>query len=234
MYIIRLIGNILWSIISITLSLVILILFLFNHQFSLKMARIFWSPVILFFSGIRLKVEGLENVDFSKPHIFVSNHQSLMDIPCIFNALPINLYFVAKKEIKRVPLIGLYMAAMRMIFIDRSNKRKAITSLTKAGDLIHKGKNVIIFPEGTRSLDGEIAIFKKGAFLLAEKAKVEIVPIYLHNTRKVWSSDSWRINAGEVVLKIGKPISVENLTEKNVLEFANNTREQVVKLKEEM
>lgn len=234
MHIIRLIGNIFWSIFAITLSLIVLVLCLFNHHFSLKMARIFWSPMILLFSNVRLKVEGIEHVDFSKPHIFVANHQSFIDIPCIFNALPINLYFVGKNELKKMPFIGWYMAAMKMIFIDRSNKRKAIESLNKAGDLIHNGKNVIMFPEGTRSKDGEIAAFKKGTFLLAEKAKVEIVPIYLHNAGKVWSSNSWKINGGEIILKIGKPISVETLTEKNVIEFANYTRQQVVKLKEGM
>ena len=232
MHILRLIGVVFWSIFAITLSLIVLVIFLFNHHFSLKMARVFWSPMILFFSNVRLKVEGLENVNFSKPHIFVANHQSFIDIPCIFNALPINLYFVGKNELKKMPFIGWYMAAMKMIFIDRSDKRKAIESLSEAGNLIHNGKSVIMFPEGTRSKDGEIASFKRGTFLLAEKAQVQIVPMYLHNAGKVWSSNSWKIHGGEIVLKIGKPISIENLTEKNVLQFANDTREEVLKLKE--
>ncbi len=195
------------------------------------MARTFWSPVILYFGGVKLKVEGLENVDFSKPHIFVANHQSFIDIPCIFNALPINLYFVGKNELKKMPFIGWYMAGMRMIFIDRSNRKKSAESLANAGKLIHDGKNVIMFPEGTRSENGELGTFKKGTFVLAANAKVDIVPMYLDNAHLVWPAKTWKIKGGKITLKVGKPISTKELTEKNALNFANVTREEVLRLK---
>ncbi|MCP4521095.1 MAG: 1-acyl-sn-glycerol-3-phosphate acyltransferase [Cytophagales bacterium] len=197
------------------------------------MARTFWSPVILFFSGVEFEIKGLDRVDFSKPHVFVANHQSFIDIVCIFKAIPVNLYFVAKKELKRMPFVGWYLAAMKMIFIDRSNRIKSAESLKKASMLIRNGKNVIIFPEGTRSVDGEIGMFRKGAFLMAKEAEVSVVPMYLEGPKDVWEANTWKIRKGKIRLVIGEPISHTDFSKDEIVSFANTTREKVLALKNE-
>lgn len=136
-----------------------------------------WAPGILWICGIRLKVSGGNQLSETSSYVFVANHQSYLDIPVLFRAIPVNLYFVAKKELKKIPFLGWYMMATGMIFIDRTNRSKSIESLKKAARLISKGKSVIMFPEGTRSKDGFLADFKKGPFMLASQADVDIIPV---------------------------------------------------------
>jgi len=179
----------------------------FNRQIPVIMARTMWSPGILWAAGVRkINVQGLDNLDKSKSYIFVSNHQSNLDIPSIIRAVPVNFYFIAKKELKRVPFLGQYVWATGMIFIDRSNRAKAIQSLEKAGKLIKKGKSVLAFPEGTRSLDGKIQRFKKGPFMLSIQHDIMIVPIAVEGTHKVLPSQSMKFSPNDVKISVGKPI----------------------------
>lgn len=195
-----------WTAFMITLAMIVM-LFTFNRKLALIMARTMYGPGILWGAGIKLKVEGKENFPHDQPFIFASNHLSHLDIPCLFTAIPVNLHFIAKKELKWVPFIGWFLAATGMIFIDRSNKMKAIASLDQAGQVIKNGKNIIAFPEGTRQQDGELGIFKKGTFMMAQKAEIPIVPVSIKGTDNVLPANSMKFNPGTVVLKIGKPIA---------------------------
>ena len=171
------------------------------------MARSMWSPGILWGAGVRnITINGLENIDKKKSYIFVSNHQSHLDIPGIIRSVPINLYFIAKKELKWIPFLGQYVWATGMIFIDRSNRKKAIQSLDKAGKLIKKGRSVLAFPEGTRSLNGKLQKFKKGPFMLAIQHEIEIVPLAVEDTHKVLPSKAWRFTPHDIKVSIGKPV----------------------------
>jgi len=195
-----------WSALMISSSLILMIL-TFNRKVPVIMARTMWSPGILWGAGVRnIKVTGLDNIDKKKSYIFVSNHQSHLDIPSIIRSVPVNFYFIAKKELKWVPFLGQYVWATGMIFIDRSNRKKAIQSLDKAGKLIKKGKSVLAFPEGTRSLDGKLQRFKKGPFMLAIQHEIEIVPIAVEDTHKVLPSKSWKFTPHTVKVSVGKPI----------------------------
>lgn len=187
-------------------------------------AHSWWSPGVLWLAGVKLKVEGLEKVDFSKPYVFVSNHQSFMDIACVIAALPTRLHFVAKQELKKFPFIGQYMVAMGMIFIDRKNINKAVESLQKAGKLVKAGKSVIAFPEGTRTKDGTIGVFKKGPFLLAAEAGVQIIPIRIEGARKVWPAERVYLTPGEITVTIGKPIDTLGVDKKNVGDFCKSVQ----------
>ena len=164
-----------------------------------------WAPGILWGVGIKLNIQN-EGFDTSKPHVFVSNHLSYLDIPVLFRAIPANLYFIAKKEIKWLPFVGQYMMATGMLFVNRDNRHKAIISLKKAARLVGKGKSVLMFPEGTRSKHGRINPFKKGPFHLAKDAGVTVVPIAITGTDKVLDIHSGKITPGEVQVNIGKQV----------------------------
>lgn len=206
-----------WSILCITTSIMLMVV-LFNRKIPLIMARTVWSPGILFISGVKIKLKGLDNIHLNDgtPKIVISNHQSFLDIPVITRVIPLNLYWTAKIEIKRMPFIGWYMMATGMIFIDRSNRERAIQSMHKAADLIKNGKDVFIFPEGRRSMDGSEVPFKKGAFYLAIESGSDIIPVHIKGTEEVWSKKSLKISPGSVSVRIGEPIASKDYTESEV------------------
>ena len=114
---------ILWTILCISTSLVVLLV-TFSRKMPLVMARTIWSPGILFIAGGKTKINGLENIEKTKTYIVMANHSSYLDIPTLFRILPLNLHFIAKKELKKVPFLGWYMMATGMIFINRGNNKE--------------------------------------------------------------------------------------------------------------
>lgn len=192
------------------------------------MARTMFAPGILWGCGVKLKVAGGELLAKDESYVFVSNHLSYLDIPALFRAIPHNLHFVAKKEIKWVPFIGWYMYATGMIFVDRSNRIKAIASLDRAGKLIKKGKDVLMFPEGTRSKTGTIGEFKKGPFMLATKADIAVVPVAVLGTENVLPAGRFGLSPGEVLIRIGEPMKIKS--DQPIREFILEVREEVIRL----
>ena len=138
--------------------------------------------------------------------IFMSNHESQLDPPILVAALPVPAVFIAKKELQYVPFIGWAGWAAGVIFIDRGNRERAIRSIHNAAQEIRDGKNVVIFPEGTRSPDGEMLPFKKGGFALALEAGVPIVPMATVGGHRVLASGSLKIRPGRFTLLIGAPV----------------------------
>jgi 1-acyl-sn-glycerol-3-phosphate acyltransferase len=176
-----------------------------------RIARI-WSSTILCVSGINVKVKGLKNIDPSKPYIYMANHQSNFDIPVLLAYMPLQFRWLAKTELFKIPLFGLAMKRGGYIPIDRSDFRAAILSLKKAAETIRKGTSVIIFPEGTRSTDGQIRDFKKGGFIMAIDSQVPIVPVIIHGTRQIMPKTTLRIRPNDVLVEIKKPIFTANFT----------------------
>jgi 1-acyl-sn-glycerol-3-phosphate acyltransferase len=180
--------------------------------------------------GAKLNTTGLDNIEPNKTYIILANHTSNLDIPILMTGLPIVYYFIAKKEMKKIPFLGWIMTAVGMIFIDRSNKNTAIISMRKAGAKIKKGKNVMIFPEGTFDEVAGLLPFKKGAFHLAIHAGVDILPVAIIDAPKVWPvNESLKLKPGKVELRVGKSIktegldlnAVQNLLEKTKLSIEN-------------
>lgn len=190
-----------------------------------------WSPVLLFIVGAKINSIDKEKVfNLKDPVIFASNHQSNFDITSIINQTPRHLHFIAKQEIKKVPFLGQYTAAMGMIFIDRKNKEKAKESLQKAGDLIRSGRDVVVFPEGTRSIDGKVHQFKRGAFILAKEGKVNVVPVAIKGTNKINPAGKFKLRPGSITVKYGDLILAKDFEDKSVEEFANFVQSKVKEL----
>jgi 1-acyl-sn-glycerol-3-phosphate acyltransferase len=217
-----------------TLSLMffapLMILVTFNRQAPLYVARTLFSRGLLRIAGADLTVSGKENIPKGKPAIYVANHCSHLDIGVLCRTAPVNLHFIGKKELAWIPIVGWYMYIAGHIFIDRSDRRKAVTSLRAAALKINQGKNVIMFPEGTRSKNGELASFKSGAFHLALDAGVNIIPIHIEGTHGVWPATSNKITPGKVNVKIGSPIDTSKYTKKTVKELMAVTHSAVEEL----
>jgi 1-acyl-sn-glycerol-3-phosphate acyltransferase len=220
----------LWICFCAILGVILLIPFFWKPAIGFKFVSDMWSAVIMAVVGIRLKVHGKEKVPREGGKIFVANHESHFDIPVLFASIPEPVYFIAKKELKKIPFMGWYMALLGMIFIDRSNREKAMKSMKKAGKLIKNGRSVISFPEGTRSKDGETKLFKRGSFIIAKESNVPIIPIALSGTWEILAPGKAKIRPGKVHAIIGDPIIPKDHPEKSPEQLAAFVREKVIQL----
>jgi 1-acyl-sn-glycerol-3-phosphate acyltransferase len=213
----------------------VVFLFTWNQNLAMKITpNYFWSPLVFATMLTKLKVRGRKNIEPKSYFIYVSNHESSMDIPSVFHAIGIPLFFIAKKELKKVPFMGWYMAMIGMIFIDRSNREKALASMRKAGEMVKAGKNVISFPEGTRNTDGKIGVFKRGSFLMASSAGVGVVPVAIKGAREIMPAGSYKARPGTIHVSIGKPMFHSEHPELSVDQWAAFVRDKVVELRNEL
>jgi 1-acyl-sn-glycerol-3-phosphate acyltransferase len=176
-----------------------------------RMSPWLWAKVIFWIFRMKVSVTGYEKLDSTKPYVFVSNHASMFDIPTVIVALKGNVNIVFKKELIYVPIWGWALRFGHFIMIDRSNPRKALDSIERAAKSIRKGNSVILFPEGTRTLDGKLQSFKRGAFSLAAKAGVPVVPLTINGTFTIMPKGSFNVIPATISVIIGKPISSINL-----------------------
>jgi 1-acyl-sn-glycerol-3-phosphate acyltransferase len=165
-----------------------------------------WARCILLMSRVRVSVQGLHHLDPRATYIFMVNHQSMFDILVLQGQLFFQFRWLAKQELFQIPLFGPAMARAGYVSIDRSNRRSAHKSLLEAAEKIAQGVSVVVFPEGSRSLDGEIMSFKPGGFHLAVRAGRPIVPVVICGTHDVMPKRSLRISPGHVTISINPPI----------------------------
>ncbi len=162
----------------------------------------FWGRVSLRLAGVRLQVCGREHLANGLAVIFMANHQSQFDIPALFAGLPGQFRWLAKEELFHIPLFGLAMRRSGYIPVNRGDRREAMQSMVAAARRIAGGTSVVVFPEGTRSEDGELLPFKKGGFLLALHSQVPIVPIAIHNTGRLLPKGSRILRPGKIQVEI--------------------------------
>lgn len=166
-----------------------------------------WSAVGLRMAGVRVEVSGVERIPDNEPVIFMSNHQSNFDILALYQAIPRKFSWIAKQELFSYPIFGQSMSKAGHIPLDRSNGRKSLQSMISAAAKITTGHSVVIFPEGTRSDDGNLIPFKQGGFLLAEKAKVPVVPVTISGSGKINPANKLQLSPGVIHIRFADPIS---------------------------
>lgn len=166
----------------------------------------FWAKSILFVSRVKVSVQGLEHIDPGATYLYMANHQSMFDILALLGYLPIQFRWLAKKELFRIPIFGYSMARVGYISIDRSNRKSAIKSLKEAAQKIARGVSVVVFPEGTRSPDGQVMQFKKGGFYLAIDSGRPIVPVVICGSHYVMPKGKLRVRPGRIVLSVNRPV----------------------------
>jgi len=188
---------------------------------------ILWSRVGLRLAGVRVKVEGLEHLADPRALIFMPNHQSSFDILILYRALSRQFRWLAKEELFRIPLFGLAMRRSGYIPVDRSDRKKAISSMAEAARRIVSGTSVVIFPEGTRTSDGHLLPFKKGGFMLALQAQVPIVPLAIIGSRDVMPKHTFRVRGGLVRVKVFPPVRTAGLTTNDRDELMEHIRRPI-------
>ncbi|MES1206682.1 MAG: lysophospholipid acyltransferase family protein [Pseudomonadota bacterium] len=220
-----------WSALWITLALLVAVVTR-KQEIALGMARRFWAPGLRWVAGARIVVEPPPALDWSRPHVFVMNHQSALDIVVAFMVLPVNLRFVAKHVLKYVPFLGWYMWATGMIFVHRGRRGAAMGSLVEAAARVRSGANVLVFPEGTRSRDGNLQAFKKGAFVLASQAGVPIVPVAIEGSGRCFPPTGLRIRPGVIRVRLGEPIPTRGPVTDDIEALVRQTRDAIIAMTE--
>lgn len=182
-----------------------------SQRWPLRMAARLWAPGLMAGAGARLQVEGAEAIDWSRPHVLVANHQSVIDACALFRATPVPLRFVLKQEMTRMPFVGWYARQMGMLFIERGTSRSSPQRLRDAVALVRQGATLCAFPEGTRSRDGRVAPFKGGAFQLAIEAGAAVVPVAIEGSGEVLPAAGFRVRPGRIVVRLGEPLPTQGL-----------------------
>jgi 1-acyl-sn-glycerol-3-phosphate acyltransferase len=190
-----------------------------------------WGRSILWVSGIKVQVDGLEYIDPDRSAIYMSNHQSNFDIPVFFSALPVQFRWLAKAELFKIPIFGRGMRGAGYISIDRSDRKSAVKSLARAAESIRNGKSVLIFPEGTRTSDGNLLPFKSGGFILAIDAGVPIVPMAVHGTFEVMPKHRNIIRRDRVRIVLRPPIDATAYTRHAKNELMEHVRSAILEAK---
>lgn len=184
-----------------------------------------WANSLLKLAGVKKYVTGLENIPNDRPCVFVANHQSYYDIPVMLTSLDAPHALMAKAEIKKIPLVSSWMANLGCLFVDRGDARAAMTTLKQGEELIRQGRSITIFPEGTRSTDGQLGEFKGGSFRIATKTGACLIPVRIEGTRNIMENNGffW-MRPGKVQVHILQPVETKGLSKEEQKQLPEKVR----------
>ncbi|RAP32241.1 hypothetical protein DID75_05190 [Candidatus Marinamargulisbacteria bacterium SCGC AG-410-N11] len=207
-----------------------------NHQLNYKFAKLFLN-IGFFLMQVKVSIKGSHNLPKNNPFILASNHQSLWDIPVLIVKIHNQLSFIAKSELNKIPILGWSIRNCGHYLVDRNKPRKAVKQLSKIEKDLQKDKNIIIFPEGTRSSSQKILKFKRGAFKLAINANSSIIPCYINGSGKFLPKNKLLMKPTKIDIIIGKPILLsqkdKSLSHKEKEELlSEKTRQQILNLQQ--
>lgn len=178
-----------------------------SHKFSSD-----WTRVLLRLIRVQVNVRGAKNIEKGKTYIITSNHQGLVDICLIATYIPLNFKWIVKKELLEIPFFGLALKASRYIAVNREDGKKAIKDMKQAEVFLNNGVSIAIFPEGTRTRDGRVEEFKKGAFVLANRSKMPILPVSIDGSFNILAKGGFIVRPQKVTFTIHKPVFTDNMT----------------------
>lgn len=170
------------------------------------------SRLALKLAGIRLVTRGLENIEAGRNYLFLANHQSYCDPPAIIASLPLNARLILKKELRKLPLLGLIMEMGGFVFIDRKDRAQSIEGMKQAVHQLQMGQSFMIYPEGTRTRTGRLGPFKKGPFIMAIESGTPIIPISVRGSYEIMPPHRFEIRAGTIEVTLHPPLSTAGLS----------------------
>lgn len=186
-----------------------------------------WSRLTCYMSFCRIKVRGRENIDRKKSYVFVANHQGAFDIFLIYGFLGVPIKWVMKASIGKIPFVGAACRAAGFIFVDNSSKKAALRSVTEAERCLKNGASVVVFPEGSRTYNGKMIRFRKGAYQMAVDQQLPVVPISLNGPYFVLPIGSLNLRCHPMEMVIHPPIPIEGVenSHKGLQDLADRTKE---------
>jgi len=193
-------------------------------QFFVRM----WYGIILTATGVKTKSVGLEKIEQGCSYVIVSNHQSHFDILALVAELPIIVRFIAKQELRRIPLFGHAVSLTNCIYVDRSEPAKAVKSLQDGIRDLPPSISMLFFAEGTRSRDGKIGPFKKGGFRTAQVAGWPILPVVVHGGREILPKGELLVRPGTIEVEVLDPVPKEEITSRPWEDVMEDVRGRIV------
>ena len=218
-----------WTAIVVSTAMVVAVVAGRPHP-ALRLAYCPWAPVALAILVIRMRIRFESEPDWQASQVYVSNHQSMADVPALFRTLRTPLRVLAKKELFDRPVTGWYLRSMGMIPVDRARRKQAKQRLLQVSATDLEGSSILAFPEGTRSRDGGISRFKKGAFILAMQEGLPIVPVAVEGTRHVVRRSGVTGRPGRVAVRVGSPIETAGLDPDDIPDLIERVRNEVLRL----
>jgi len=183
-----------------------------------------WAKIACFFIPLKVNVLGEENFSPEKPYIIVANHQSMVDIVILQAYVKLTIKWIMKKELEQIPLFGYACKKLGCIYVDRFNHNSALESMCHARDNLAKSSSVIFFPEGTRTRNGRLLKFKKGAFRFAMDTGIPILPVTIKDSIKIMPADSLDVLPGTTTITIHPPVNMKNRSIEELDEIISETR----------
>ena len=187
----------------------------------------FWSKLIMKTICSPTKVTGLETLDTSKAYVYAVNHASALDIPVLYVYLPFEFRIAFKRELLAYPIVGWHLKRSGQICVDQQNPAQSIGSIRSALKSLKSGMPFVIFPEGGRTPDGQIKPFLAGAFFLAIKAQVDVVPVALVGTYELLPMNTYHIKCRPLEMRVGEPISTAGYTLRNMEALSDRVQKAV-------
>ena len=192
-----------------------------------------WATIILKTAGIRVRVEGVERLSGLPSGVYAANHLSALDIPVLYSSLPGQFRIMAKRELFRYPFLGWYLKRSGQIPIVYGDAHASLKSLNRAGDALRKGMPLMVFPEGGRSQTGQLQAFMNGAFFVAIRAQVPVVPMAIVGTYELLPINSFHLLPGEIALVIGQPIPTAGMKLRDMDKLSAQVRQAIAEMYEE-
>lgn len=192
-----------------------------------------WARVILAASGVRVRVLHSERFSTGRSFVIAPNHESFYDIPVLFSVLPMPLRFLAKRNLFRIPILGWSMAAAGFVAVDREDRSHSFATVEAALSLLEGGRSLIVFPEETRTLTGELLPFKSGAALLAMRSGLPLLPLGIAGTFRIQRRGGFAIARSVVVVAVGEPIEVAGRSPQSRAALTETLRESVERLRDQ-
>lgn len=218
---------VLYFILTIPVVLIILAIGLFNRHMrdviALKCVQTGFK-IVLFISGVRLDIQGKENIPTDTAALYIGNHNSFFDVLIGYILMPDLTGFIAKKEFKKIPGLNWWMHLVNCLFLDRKDLREGLKIILKAIEYIKNGISIFVFPEGTRSKDGKLGEFKEGTFKIATKTSCPVIPVAFEGTADAFENHFPKVKPVHVSVTICDPIYPSSLSKEEKKDIGNITK----------
>jgi 1-acyl-sn-glycerol-3-phosphate acyltransferase len=205
-------------------SSIIIVARFFGPKKAMATCAFAWARLLCFFTPLTVKIAGKVPINASQSFVIVSNHLSHFDIPLLIGWLGMDFRWVMKNELRIIPVFGIACEKMEYIYIDRSNTESALKSINNAKKKIVDGTSVMFFPEGTRSRNGELGKFKKGAFKMAMDLGIPILPVTISGTGKILPANTWNLFPGRTNIIVHAPIATVQYSDDTIRQLIDKVR----------
>ena len=212
---------------TLVMGLICILVGFFFSQDAADILAVAWSRICCAVGPVKVKIHGRRHFSRFKSYVVVANHQSMADIPALHGFIGLKIKWVMKQELRNIPVFGAACEQLGCIFVDRSNHDAAVRSIESAKEKLSKKSSVLFFAEGTRSRDGQIMPFKKGAFIFAMETGVPILPVTIKNSMDVLPSDTVDLTPGTVDIVVHRPVHVSAFHKENLDPLIEQTRQTI-------